>query len=81
MRRGIERTRTDRDAAIDAMRIAAEKRVKRILAHSSRRHYAHASVLVALCVASAPAGRDREVSNGPQTYVNSTAVVTRSGRN
>ena len=53
----------DRDAAIDAMRITAEKRVEGILGNSRRRHYGHAALLVASCVASAPAGRERELAN------------------
>lgn len=35
----------DRNAMIDAMRIAAEKRVEGILGHSRRRHYSHAAML------------------------------------
>jgi hypothetical protein len=50
----------DRDAAIDAMHVAAEKRVEGILGHSRRRHYGHAALLVASCVAYAPKRRAAE---------------------
>jgi hypothetical protein len=56
----ITLTDADRNAAIDAMRDTAEKRVEGILGNSRRRHYGHAALLVAWCVASAPAGRERE---------------------
>ena len=59
-RRGITLTDLDRDAAIDAMRIAAEKRVEGILGNSRRRHYGHAALLVASCVAYAPKSRASE---------------------
>jgi hypothetical protein len=49
-----------RDAVIDAMRIAAEKRVQGILEHSRRRHYGHAALLVASSVAYAPKKRTAE---------------------
>ena len=45
---------SDRDTAIDAMRVAADKRVEGILGNSRRRHYGHAALLVASCVAYAP---------------------------
>jgi hypothetical protein len=45
------------DAAIDAMRIAAERRVLGLLEKSRRRHYGHAALLVASCVAYAPKRR------------------------
>ena len=60
VRPSIRLTDVDRDAAIDAMRITAEKRVEGILGNSRRRHYGHAALLVASCVASAPAGCERE---------------------
>jgi hypothetical protein len=47
----------DRDAAIDAMRIAAAKRTEGILGNSRRQHYGHAALLVASCVAYAPRKR------------------------
>ena len=50
----IALTDPDRNAAIDAMRIAAEKRVEGILGNSRRQHYGHAALLVASCVAYAP---------------------------
>jgi hypothetical protein len=53
-------TDAGRDAVIDAMRIAAEKRVQAILEHSRRRHYGHAALLVASSVAYAPKKRTAE---------------------
>ena len=50
-RPGVLLTDADRDAAIDAMRIAAEKRTEGILGNSRRQHYGHAALLVASCVA------------------------------
>lgn len=52
----------DRDVAITAMRVAAEKRVDGILGHSRRQHYGHAALLVAACMAFAPKGRAAELS-------------------
>ena len=60
-RPGIALTDPDRDAAIDAMRIAAEKRVEGILGNSRRQHYSHAALLVASCVAFAPKKRAAEL--------------------
>jgi hypothetical protein len=54
-------TDADRDAAIDAMRIAAEKRTEGILGNSRRQHYGHAALLVASCVAFAPKHRASEL--------------------
>ena len=51
----------DRDAAIDAMRIAAAKRTDGILGNSRRQHYGHAAQLVASCVACAPKRRASEL--------------------
>jgi hypothetical protein len=51
----------DRDAMLDAMRATAEKRIEGILGHSRRRHYGHAAMLAAACVALAPNGRQREL--------------------
>jgi hypothetical protein len=53
-------TDSDRDAVIDAMRIAAEKRTEGILGNSRRQHYGHAALLVASCVAFAPKNRASE---------------------
>jgi hypothetical protein len=50
-----------RDALRDAKRVAAEKRIEAILSHSRRRHYGHAAMLAAACVALAPTGRQREL--------------------
>ena len=52
----------DRNALIDAMRIAAEKRVEGILGSSRRRHYGHAAMLAGQCVAVAPAARRKDLS-------------------
>ena len=52
----------DRDAMIDAMRVAAEKRVEGILRNSRRRHYGHAAMRAASCVAIAPTDRGKDVS-------------------
>ena len=61
VRPGIALTDPDRDAAIDAMRIAAEKRTEGILGNSRRQHYGHAALLVASCVAFAPKSRAAEL--------------------
>jgi hypothetical protein len=53
---------TDRDAMLDAMRIAAEKRVEAILSHSRRRHYGHAATLAASCLALAPVDAEKKFS-------------------
>lgn len=60
-RPGVALTDADRDAAIDAMRIAAEKRTEGILGNSRRQHYGHAALLVASCVAFAPKRRASEL--------------------
>ena len=60
-RPGVPLTDADRDAAIDAMRIAAEKRTEGILGNSRRQHYGHAALLVASCVAFAPKSRSAEL--------------------
>jgi hypothetical protein len=57
----ITLTDPDRDAAIDAMRGAAEKRVDGILGRSRRQHYGHAALLIASCVAGAPKRRAAEL--------------------
>jgi hypothetical protein len=60
-RPGVVLTDADRDAAIDAMRIAAEKRTEGILDNSRRQHYGHAALLVASCIAFAPTTREAEL--------------------
>jgi hypothetical protein len=59
-RSSIALTASDRDAAINAMRVAADKRVEGILGNSRRRHNGHAALLVASCVAYAPKKRAAE---------------------
>lgn len=54
-------TEPDRDAAIEGMRVAAEKRIEGILGNSRRPHYGHAALLVASCVAFAPTSRSAEL--------------------
>ena len=58
---GVPPSDADRDAAGDAMRIAAEKRTEGILGNSGRQHYGHAALLVASCVAFAPKHRASEL--------------------
>ena len=41
VRSSIKPDTPDHDAMLDAMRIAAEKRIETILGHSRRRHYGH----------------------------------------
>jgi hypothetical protein len=50
----------DLRSMVDSMCVAAEKRVEEILGRSRRRQYGHAAMLVASCVALAPAddGKD-----------------------
>jgi hypothetical protein len=57
----IALTDSDRDTAIDAMRVAADKRVEGILGNSRRQRYGHAALLVASCVAYAPKTRVAEL--------------------
>lgn len=59
----IELTDADRTSMLDAMRIAAEKRVEGILEKSRRRYYGHAALLAATCVAFAPKARARDFAN------------------
>ena len=59
---GMKLADVDRNALIDAMRIAAEKRVEGILHSSRRRHYGHAAMLAGQCVAVAPAARRKDLS-------------------
>jgi hypothetical protein len=60
-RPAIALTEPDQDAAIDAMRIAAQKRTEGVLDNSRRQHYGHAALLVASCVAFAPKSRASEL--------------------
>jgi hypothetical protein len=60
-RPGVTLTDPDREAAIDAMRNAAEKRTEGILENSRRQHYGHAALLVASWVAFAPKSRASEL--------------------
>jgi hypothetical protein len=62
VRPSLRVTDADRDVSIDAMRAAAEKRVEGILGNSRRRHYGHAALLVAWCLAFAPKRREAELS-------------------
>jgi hypothetical protein len=52
----------DLRSMVDAMRVAAERRVEGVLGNSRRRHYAHAAMLVASCVALAPAAGGEDLS-------------------
>lgn len=47
---------------VDSMCVAAERRVEGILGSSRRRQYGHAAMLVASCVALAPAGGGKDLS-------------------
>lgn len=47
---------------VDSMCVAAERRVEAILGSSRRRQYGHAAMLVASCVALAPAGGGKDFS-------------------
>jgi len=62
VRPSLKVTDADRDISIDAMRTAAAKRIEGILSNSRRRHYGHAALLVASCLAFAPKGRTAELS-------------------
>jgi hypothetical protein len=61
VRSSIALSDPDRDAAIDAMCIAADKRTEGILGNSRRQHYGHAALLVASCVAFAPKNRAAKI--------------------
>lgn len=52
----------DLRSMVDSMCVAAERRVEGILGRSRRRQYGHAAMLVASCVALAPAGGGKELS-------------------
>jgi hypothetical protein len=45
----------DLRSMVDAIRVAAERRVEGVLGNSRRRHYGHAAMLVASCCVLAPA--------------------------
>jgi hypothetical protein len=52
----------DLRSMVDSMCVAAESRVEGILGRSRRRHYGHAAMLVASCVALASAGNGKDLS-------------------
>jgi hypothetical protein len=52
----------DLRSMVDAMRVAAERRLEGVLGNSRRRHYAHAAMLVASCVALAPEAGGEDLS-------------------
>jgi len=52
----------DLRSMVDAMRVAAERRVEGVLGNSRRRHYGHAATLVASCFALAPAADGKDLS-------------------
>jgi hypothetical protein len=80
-RSSIALTDPDRDTAIDAMRVAADKRVEGILGNSRRRHYGHAALLVA-CVWRMRRRSARPSSlGGPRSSASSTGVAMRSEGN
>lgn len=54
---------SDRDAMLDAMRVAAEKRIEGILGESRRQHYGHAATLAASYLAAAPQDRQKAASD------------------
>jgi hypothetical protein len=64
--RGVSPTITfvedDLRSMVDSMRVAAERRVEGILGRSRRRLYGHAALLVASCVALAPAGGGKDLA-------------------
>jgi hypothetical protein len=64
--RGVSPTITfveeDLRSMVESMRAAAERRVEGILGHSRRRRYGHAALLVASCVALAPAGGGKDLA-------------------
>jgi len=62
VRASITVTGADRAVAIGAMRVAADKRVEGILGNSRRRHYGHAALLVASCLAFAPKSCEAQIS-------------------
>jgi hypothetical protein len=52
----------DLRSMVESMRVAAERRVEGILGRSRRRLYSHAALLVASCVALAPAGGGQDLA-------------------
>lgn len=62
VRSSIRLNEADRDAMLTAMRLATEKRVEGILGNSRRRHYGHAAMLAASCLALAPRGSEKNLS-------------------
>ena len=52
----------DLRSMVDSMCVAAERRVEGILGRSRRRQYGHAAMLVASCVALAPADNGKDLS-------------------
>ena len=53
-----------RQVVLEAMRVAASKRVEGILSHKRRHHYGHAAILVACCLEVAPAvGKPEEIAD------------------
>jgi hypothetical protein len=61
-RSSIAPTDSDRDTAIDAMRVAADKRVEGTLGNSRRQRCGHAALLVASFSAVCPAPRHEPVA-------------------
>ena len=62
LRPSVRMTAAERNVSIGAMRVAAEKRVEGIRGNSRRRHYGHAALLVASCLAVAPKGPEAGLS-------------------
>lgn len=60
---GMSVAGADADVAIEAMLTAADKRAEGVLNNSRRRHYGHAALLVASCVAYAPKSRHAELTH------------------
>ena len=58
----IEVNGVTREVMLSAMRAAAEKRIEGILSNSRRRHYPHAAMLAASCLAYAPIDRHEDLS-------------------
>src|SRR5207248_1510521 len=58
----VELDQADREAMLGAMRIVAERRIEGILSNSRIRHYGHAAMLAASCLALAPTDRHKDLS-------------------
>ena len=70
----------DLKSMVDSMCVAAQRRVEGILGSSRRRHFGHVAMLVASCVALAPAGGDQDLSKWMMGLRHTwTRVVTPSG--